>query len=92
MIREAVARGVYLNPTLVYEWGSLSPKALEREQEGYLLLTNPDLSYFPEDLAGVLLLRHRQIKGYSSRYEHLPLVAKLSDGDLETFQGAKHNV
>ena len=92
VIREAVARGVYLNPTLVYEWGSLSPKALEREQEGYLLLTNPDLSYFPQNLAGVLLLRHRQIKGYSSRYEHLPLVAKLSDGDLETFQGAKHNV
>jgi len=92
VIREAVARGVYLNPTLVYEWGSLSPKALEREQEGYLLLTNPDLSYFPENLAGVLLLRHRQIKGYSSRHEHLPLVGKLSDGDLETFQGAKRNV
>ena len=56
------------------------------------MLTNPDLSYFPKNLAGVLLLLHRQIKGYSSRYEHLPLVAKLSDGDLETFQGAKRNV
>ena len=92
MIRKAVARGVYLNPTLVYEWGSLSPKALQREQEAYLLLSNPDLSYFPKNLAEMLLHRHRQIKGYSSRYEHLPLVAQLSAGDLETFQGARHNV
>ena len=92
MIRKAVARGVYLNPTLIYEWGSLSPNALQREQEGYLLLSNPDLSYFPQNLAEMLLHRHRQIKDHSSRYEHLPLVAQLSAGDLETFQGARHNV
>ncbi|MDA2933213.1 amidohydrolase family protein [Acidobacteria bacterium AH-259-D05] len=92
MIQRAVSRGVYLNPTLVYEWGSLSPKAKQREQEVYLLLSNPDLSYFPKTTGEVLLLRHRQIKGYSSRYEHLPLVSKLSPEDLQVFQEARRNV
>ena len=92
LIRKAVSREVYLNPTLVYEWGSLSPKAKQREQEVYAMLSNPDLSYFPKTSGEVLLLRHRQIKGYSSRYEHLPLVAKLSSDDLQGFQEARRNV
>ena len=92
LIRKAVSADVYLNPTLVYEWGSLSPKAKQREQEVYAMLSNPDLSYFPRTSGEVLLLRHRQIKGYSSRYEHLPLVAKLSSDDLQGFQEARRNV
>ena len=92
LIRQAVSRDVYLNPTLVYEWGSLSSKAKQREQEVYAMLSNPDLSYFPKTTGEVLLLRHRQIKGYSSRYEHLPLVAKLSSDDLQGFQEARRNV
>jgi len=92
LIRKAVSRDVYLNPTLVYEWGSLSPGAKQREQEVYVMLSDPDLSYFPRAAGEMLLLRHRQIKGYSSRYEHLPLVAKLSAEDLEEFQEARRNV
>ena len=92
LILKAVGRDVYLNPTLVYEWGSLSPGAKQREQEVYAMLSDPDLSYFPRTTGEVLLLRHRQIKGYSSRYEHLPLVAKLSAEDLEEFQEARRNV
>lgn len=92
LIRQAVSRDVYLNPTLVYEWGSLSSKAQQREQEVYAMLSHPDLSYFPKTTGEVLLLRHRQIKGYSSRYEHLPLVAKLSSDDLQGFQEARRNV
>lgn len=92
LIQKAVGQGVYLNPTLVYEWGSLSPKAKRREQEVYTMLSDPDLSYFPKTSGEVLLLRHRQIKSYSSRYEHMPLVAKLASEDLQELQEARRNV
>jgi hypothetical protein len=92
VIQKAVTQGVYLNPTLVYEWGSLSPKVKRREQEVYLLLSNPDLSYFPPVRGEMLLLRHRLIKTYSSRYDHLPMVSKLSPEDLEVVQEAGRNL
>lgn len=92
MIQKAVDREVYLNPTLVYEWGSLSPRAQQREKEVYQLLSNPDLSYFPKSVAGLLLYRHQQIKTYGSRREHMPLVAKLSPEDLRIVQDAYRNV
>ena len=92
MIAKAVDRDVYLNPTLVYEWGSLSPEAQRREKEVYELLSHPDLSYFPKNVAGLLLYRHQQIKTYGSRREHMPLVAKLSPEDLRIVQEAYRNV
>ncbi|MEE8349237.1 MAG: hypothetical protein V3R94_06690, partial [Acidobacteriota bacterium] len=92
MIQKAVDREVYLNPTLVYEWGSLSPKAQQREKEVYQLLSNPDLSYFPKSVAGLLLYRHQQIKSYGARREHMPLVAQLSPEDLRIVQEAYRNV
>ncbi len=92
MIQKAVSRGVYLNPTLVYEWGALSPKIKQREKEVYHLLSNPDLSYYPNARAEVLLLRHRQLKTYSSRYDHVPLISKLSPEDLQVVQDGRRNV
>ena len=35
MIADAVRRGAYLNPTLHYEWGGMSRRALQRELEDY---------------------------------------------------------
>jgi hypothetical protein len=92
MIDRAVRRGVYLNPTLVYEWGSLSPKVKQREQEVYVLLSNPDLSYFPKTQGEVLLRLQRQIRSYSSLYEQYPFVSKLSPEDLQVFRDARRNV
>jgi hypothetical protein len=86
IIRDAVSRGAYVNPTLVYEWGSMGPTAQRREYETYALLQNPELAYFPRALAQSLLLHHRQIKQFSSRYESMPLVEKLSPADLQTFK------
>ncbi len=92
MIKDAVNQGAYLNPTLVYEWGSLGPTVARREYETYSLLQNPNLTYFPKALGQSLLLHHRQIKQFSSRYESMPLLSKLSSADLQTFRTGYKNV
>jgi len=92
LIQKAALGDVYLNPTLAYEWGALSPKIREREREIYLMLSNPDLSYFPKARGELLLHRQRLIKIYSNRYEHMPMVSKLSPQDLQVLQDARINV
>ena len=86
LIQKAALGDVYLNPTLAYEWGALSPKIREREREIYLMLSNPDLSYFPKARGELLLHRQRLIKIYSNRYEHMPMVSKLSPQDLQVLR------
>ena len=92
LIQKAALGDVYLNPTLAYEWGALSPKIREREREIYLMLSNPDLSYFPKTRGELLLHRQRLIKIYSNLYEHMPMVSKLSPQDLQVLQEARINV
>ena len=92
IIKEFAGRGLYLNPTLDYEWGSLSPQALEMEKEAYALLSNPALSYFPQNLAGTLLIRHRQIKNFSDRYEHMAMLDRLAPQDREQFVQGYRNI
>ena len=92
LIEKAVGRGVYLNPTLAYEWGSLSPRIQQLEKEIYALLSNPDLSYYPSNRADQLLLRLRQIKTYSARYDHMPLIDKLSPEDLQVVEDGRRRV
>ena len=92
LIGKAVGRGVYLNPTLAYEWGSLSPRIQQLEKEVYALLSNPDLSYYPSNRADQLLLRLRQIKTYSARYDHMPLIDKLSPEDLQAVEDGRRRV
>ena len=92
LIQKAALGDVYLNPTLAYEWGALSPRIRERERESYLMLSNPDLSYFPKARGELLLHRQRLIKIYSNRYEHMPMVSKLSPQDLQVLQEARVNV
>jgi len=92
MIKMAVASNTYINPTLVYEWGGLSVNAQQRELDDYLVLSLPELVYFPENIAKSLLAKHRQIKNYSSRYGNLPLVKYLPEQDLAEFQEGYKNV
>jgi hypothetical protein len=92
MIADAVRRGAYLNPTLHYEWGGLSRRAAQREYEDYLTLSNPDLVYFPRNIADSILARQRQIKNFSSRYESMPWVARLPAADRKEFEDGFRNV
>ncbi|MCH7978083.1 MAG: amidohydrolase family protein [Acidobacteria bacterium] len=87
MIREAVDRGAYINPTFLYEMGSLSALAARHEQEDYLLYSNPRLmAYYPKHVAESLLQKHRQIRSFSGKYENLVLISRLTPEELEEFK------
>jgi imidazolonepropionase-like amidohydrolase len=92
MIADAVRRGAYLNPTLHYEWGGMSRRALQRELEDYRVFSNPDLSYIPRNVADGILARQRQIKNFSSRYENTPWISRLSADDRKEFEVGLKNV
>jgi hypothetical protein len=92
MIADAVRRGAYLNPTLHYEWGGMSRRALQRELEDYRVFSNPDLSYIPRNVADGILARQRQIKNFSSRYENTPWISRLSAEDRKEFEVGFKNV
>ncbi len=92
MIADAVRRGAYLNPTLHYEWGGMSRRALQRELEDYRVLSNPDLAYFPRNVADGILGRQRQIKNFSSRYENTPWISRLSAEERKEFEAGFRNV
>ena len=92
MNADAVGRGIYLNPTMTYEWGGLSRRALERELEDYRTISNPDLVYFPRNVSDSILARHRQIKNFSSRYDSMPWVSKLPPADRSAFETGYKNV
>src|SRR5215470_8974909 len=92
MIADAVRRGIYLNPTMTYEWGGLSRRALERELEDYRTISNTDLVYFPRNVSDSILARHRQIKNFSSRYDSMPWVGKLPAADRTAFEAGYNNV
>ncbi|HLQ88426.1 MAG TPA: amidohydrolase family protein [Xanthobacteraceae bacterium] len=91
-IAEAVRRGVYMNPTMNYEWGGMSRRSAQRELEDYRTLSNPDLVYFPRNMAESILARNRQIKNYSSRYDSMPWVPKLPAADRAEFEAGFKNV
>ena len=92
IINDAVNKGVYVNPTLVYEWGGMSQDADRRELDDYSLLRNPDLVYFPENIARSLLAKHRQIKNFSRRFENMPYIVHLSEKDRAEFEQGYQNV
>ena len=92
MIRDTIARGGYLNPTLHYEWGGMSARAHERELEDYVLLSSPELVYFPKNITGSLLYKHRQIKNFSGRYETMVWINRLPTDDRKAFEAGYKNV
>jgi hypothetical protein len=89
MIREAVQRGVYLNPTMGYELGSQSGLARRHENLMYDLFRDGALmSYYPENLAGGSLLKFRAIRNFSTRHENLVPLAKLTPDEIKAFSDA----
>ena len=89
MIREAVQRGVYLNPTMGYELGSQSSLARKHEDLMYDLYRDGALmAYYPENFADGSLLKMRSIRNFSIRHENLVPLAKLSPDEIEAFSEA----
>jgi hypothetical protein len=89
MIRDAVRRGVYLNPTMGYELGSQSSLARKHEDLMYELFRNGALmAYYPENLADGSLLKFRSIRNFSVRHENLVPLSKLSPDEIKTFNEA----
>jgi hypothetical protein len=89
MIKDAVARGAYLNPTLVYELGSQTALAREHEAEVYSLFRNEKLmTYFPQNLAEGALFKLRAARNFSTRYENQAAFSVLTPADREQFYEA----
>jgi hypothetical protein len=89
MIRAAVQRGVYLNPTMGYELGSQSGLARKHEDLMYDLFRNSTLmAYYPENLAGGSLLKFRAIRNFSVRHENLVPLSKLAPDEIRAFNDA----
>jgi hypothetical protein len=89
MIREAVQRGVYLNPTMGYELGSQSSLARKHEDLMYDLYRDGALmAYYPENLADGSLLKFRAIRNFSIRHENLVPLTKLTPDEIEAFADA----
>ena len=89
MIRGAVQRGVYLNPTMGYELGSQSSLARKHENLMYDLFRDGALmAYYPENLADGSLLKFRAIRNFSVRHENLVPLEKLSKPEIESFNEA----
>jgi hypothetical protein len=89
MIRDAVQRGAYLNPTMGYELGSQSSLARKHEELMYDVYRDGALmAYYPENLADGSLLKMRGIRNFSVRHENLVPLAKLSAEEREAFAEA----
>lgn len=89
MIRDAVQRGVYLNPTMGYELGSQSSLARKHENLMYDLFRDGALmAYYPENLAHGSLLKFRAIRNFSVRHENLVPLSKLSADEIKAFSEA----
>jgi hypothetical protein len=89
MIKDAVAKGVYLNPTLVYELGSQTTLAHEHEVEVYNLFRDEKLmTYFPQNLAEGAMFKLRAARNFSTRYENQAAFSVLSASDREQFYEA----
>jgi hypothetical protein len=82
MIRDAVQRNVYLNPTMVYGLSSLSSVADKYEQLIYNTYKSGALmTYYPQNLADGLLLRIRSVWNYSTRYGNYVQLSHLTAED-----------
>jgi len=55
LIHELVSRGVYVNPTLAFEWKALHERSREHELEDQRLFSLPELGYVPLDDRLVIL-------------------------------------
>lgn len=86
-MQEAIAQGASINPTLVYELGSLSSHAAKHEREIYELHNDRSLMvYYPQNIAASLLQKQRQIRNFAGRYENLVLLSRLTPDERRALE------
>ncbi len=89
MIKDAVAKGVYLNPTLMYEMGSQSALARKFQTELQTLFRDETLmTYFPKNLADGAAFKLQAARNFSRRYENLVAFSLLPPADRKQFDEA----
>jgi len=89
MIKEAVAKNTYLNPTLVYELGAQSSLAPRFQAELRSLFQNQDLmSYFPRNMADGSVYKFQTARNFSRRHENLADFSVLRPNDKKQFDEA----
>ena len=85
-IRDAVAKGTYLNPTLMYEMGSQSSLAPKFQKELRTVFQNESLqSYFPKNLSEGAVYKLQAARNFSRRYENLADFSVLTPADRKQF-------
>src|SRR5438093_8525334 len=90
MIKDAVAKGVYLNPTFMYEMGSQSGLARKFQRELQTLFRDETLmTYFPKNLADGAVFKLQAARNFSRRYENLVAFSLLPPADRKQFDEAR---
>ncbi len=90
MIRDAVRNNDYLNPTLVYNFSSLSAHADEYTRLMRGLYDDPSLkSYFPATMAESYQRRMQSVWLASTKYTTYVRLAQLSQADLAELKADK---
>jgi hypothetical protein len=85
-IKDAVAKGIYLNPTLVYEMGSQSSLAPKFQKELRTLFQDESLqTYFPKNLSEGAIYKLQAARNFSRKYENLADFSVLTPGDRKQF-------
>jgi hypothetical protein len=84
LIKEAIQRGAYLNPTLLYEFSSQTPQAQQFETDSFNVYRNDALmTYYPHNLADGLMAKFRIARSYSTKYGTMVRVAHLTDKERQ---------
>src|ERR1041385_1150362 len=85
-IKDAVAKGTYLNPTLMYEMGSQSSLSPKFQKELRIVFRNESLqSYFPKTLSEGAIYKLQAARNFSRRYENLVDFSVLTPADRKQF-------
>jgi Amidohydrolase family/IPT/TIG domain len=89
MIKEAVAKNTYLNPTLVYELGAQSGLARQFQTELRNLFRDENLmTYFPKNMSEGSVYKLQAARNFSRRYENLADFSVLRANDRKQFDEA----
>lgn len=90
LIKAAIqSGGIYLNPTLLYEFGSQTPLTPQFERDSYSVYRNFALmTYYPQSLAEGLLAKFRIARSYSTKYGTMVPVSHLSAQESQQSQEA----
>ena len=92
LIREVIRQGTtYINPTLLYGFGSQADAASQFETDTYNIYRNPALmTYYPKNLADGLLTKFRTTRSFSTKYGTQVLVSRLNEDEVRQSKEAYH--